>query len=216
LDATGVPYKNRIAEYERKLAEAAQLNQQYQQVLGQYSQPLAVQRPDPASKFDAETIAFVREEARKIAAETGHKMMTRMDAQEQLRDPELFAEADKVFRTLKSNPLWSTVDEVLLTQHAVESAKATLNARKLQAATQNAGNAALTAANRAQAPVGGLPPTTGGGPIPTQDSQFVRDFMSNPESRGMFKKMFPQLSLDSPEGQAKLRKIATREEGYQR
>lgn len=210
LDERGVPYKNRIAEYERKLSEQQALNQQYQQVLGQYMQPqpaAPAAKPDVRQKFDAETLEFVRSVADEIAEQKARQFILRQQVQEQLADVDVVNEARPIYARLRTGA-WATMPDELVQERALSEARLNLELKRAKAAQTAQTQQQMSQANRAPAAAASLPPTMGGTATPTQDTQFVRDFLASPERRKQFRQFYPQLDLNSAEGQQKFRKIA--------
>lgn len=218
-DASGVPYKNRIAEYERKLAERDEMMQRYQQVLGTYQQQQqqpAPSRPDVTAKFDGETQEFVRSIAREVANEAGQKFILKSQLQDSYADQELVREATPIYARLKAGS-WANVPNELVEDRAFAEARAVVAARKQQAATQSQSQQVVAQANR-NAAGASLPTATGGGPVAAQqidaakwlDGGVTTDGL--PNRRRLFRSMFPGLDINSPAGQEKLRRLAQNEE----
>ncbi|KKL61164.1 hypothetical protein LCGC14_2198020, partial [marine sediment metagenome] len=100
LDARGVPYKNTVAELERKLSEAAAINQQYQTVLGErqaQQQAQAVATPvkpsgddDVLAQYSDQDKQAIRILAKQVANEaaeqTGYRFMQQATLQNDLAD----------------------------------------------------------------------------------------------------------------------------------
>ena len=199
LDPGGVPWKNRASEYERKLTEAAQLNQQYQQQIGIYlAQEQAKQqqqRPQPAAgdedeeKLDPTSRKLVyqiarkiaREEAQGIAERTGYRFVQQAEHQNVLaNDPDLYEEAKKQYASFKQHPMWAGVDDTLVQDRAVAQARAVMGEKRK--------GAAAPAAPQNRTP--GVPPTS---PTPTTPAvsgdkqKWLAAYMAQPETMHMFK-----------------------------
>lgn len=221
VDASGVPYKNRAAEWERKAREAEEDRERYRVELGRRAaeeQARAAAQPKPAStieqlkaKYDPEQLAAIQQIAREIAREeaqnTGHQFVTRASIETELQDKELFTEAQQQYAQVNQNPMWARVDEVLRQQHAIEKAKAVIRERKLQAASKGAGDTALEEARRAQAAGAGLPsggtPMGGGTPSGNKREDYIKQFKGNEENLMWHRKICRDMRIDvnSKEGQ---------------
>ena len=150
LDPRGVPYKNTVAELERKLNEAAAINQQYQTVLGerqaqQQTQPQPVAQPVKTgdddilgqySDQDRKAIEIIaRKVANEAAEQTGYRFMQQATLQNDLADnTELMEEARKQYGLFKQNQYWAKQDDLLIQDRAVAEAKNVLLAKKSAAA----------------------------------------------------------------------------------
>ena len=145
LDDRGVPWKNTVAELNRKLAESesarqqvTDLNQQYQVALGQQKNP-APAAPAPTSdlseKFDDVTTQYIQQEARKIANEEATKVAYGMargaELAKVLEDPDIRTEAVSEYNALKANPMYVGKDDMELQYLATNSARATVAERRL-------------------------------------------------------------------------------------
>ena len=145
LDARGVPYKNTVAELERKLSESASLNQQYQTVLGErqaQQQAQAVAAPvkpsgddDVLSQYSDQDKQAIRILAKQVAKEeaeqTGYRFMQQATLQNDLADnTELMEEARKQYGLFKQNQYWAKQDDLLIQDRAVAEAKNVLLAKK--------------------------------------------------------------------------------------
>ncbi|MGH9967517.1 MAG: hypothetical protein ACREBG_06745 [Pyrinomonadaceae bacterium] len=197
LDPGGVPWKNRASEYERKLAEATQINQQYQQQVGIYiaqekarqqAQPPSPPSPgdedeeklDPISRKLVYQIArkIAREEAQGIAERTGYRFVQQAEHQNVLSgDPELYEEAKKQYATFKQHPMWAGVDDTLVQDRAIAQARAVMGEKRktTPAAPQN------------RPP--GVPPTNPGSSLPAggDKQKWLTAYMAQPETLKMFK-----------------------------
>jgi hypothetical protein len=200
LDERGVPYKNRVAELERKLQEEKDEKLRYMQVLGQQR----TQQPQPqpsyqqtASNADDELFndpeylqveagmtedskRFVRTGlkrigeriAERVAERVGYKFLSNAQVQNDLSaDVEIQKEAQAQYQALFTNPLWARADDVLKQQQAVTAAKAVVNARRLAAAQKTQADKQNFDANRDMAGAANLPRTGGGQPQPTGDEK---------------------------------------------
>ena len=215
VDEAGIPYKNRLAEYERKLAEANDREQRYMAALGQQRQQSPAVDPDAdlESRFDDTTRKYVNrvveKRATEIAENIGYKMMTQVNHTNILSaNQELMEEARKSYQSLKANPLWSKVDDVLVQDRAITEARLNLATKQKAAQTAQQTQQATMDASRAQAAGATLPGTSG---APTQlasdKEKFIKEFMADPENRSWITKG-DRIDPDSPEGQKLLRETA--------
>lgn len=216
LDPTGVPWKNRVAEAQRKAEEAearrqevAQENERYRQELGRVrTQP---QPPAEAARtaktldemegtFDAPTRQYLQElrkhfetVAKQTAEQTGYGLMTDVSHTTVLQqDAELLEETKRQMALLNNNPLWVNADDRLKRDRAIEGAKAVLNAKR-----------AAKPPAPTTPPPGNLPPTHRGAPQPTPDDKqaFLAEWKAEPENVKMFNMFYRGTDINSPEGQ---------------
>lgn len=223
-DSNGVPWKNRVAEWERKAKEAEALNEQYKVALGQLTQQRqAAPNPAPVTddleelgkQFDEPTKKFVvgmiQREARKIAEETGYKFVSQANVQTELQaDPEILKEAQSQYAALATNPLWRNADDVLKQEKAVDAAKAVVLARRMAAGKQTQTEQARQQAERELAAGGNLPGTRGS---PTQQpkskEEYIKTFMADQQNIADFRTAYGRrLDPFSPEGQKAFREAA--------
>ena len=207
--------------------KAAQLEQElrtYQQQMGAYIQqqqqqyrppapPTADRYSQLASKFDAETLELIdlaaERKAQKIAEETGHRFVTQQQHRQLLEgDQELLAEGNKVYAALKANPLWASQPEVIIQDRAIMEARLNLTQRKQQLSQTYQAQQQVTQANRQQSQVANLPGTGNQPAVVDEKERFIRTWMAQPESVEMYKRFNRGLDINSPEGQAKFRKVA--------
>ena len=222
LDARGVPYKNTVAELERKLNEAASLNQQYQTVLGErQAQQQAQVQPTPAkpsgdddvlsnySDQDKQAIRILAKQVAKEEAEqTGYRFMQQATLQNDLADnTELMEEARKQYGLFKRNQYWAKQDDLLIQDRAVAEAKNVLLAKKGAAASAQA----LTDANRAGAQGATLPNTSGqSAVVETKEDReaWINKWQQQWENVAMMKKFHRGVEQGSPEWQKLFREYA--------
>jgi hypothetical protein len=215
LDARGVPYKNTVAELERKLKEKEELNTQYQTVLGQYqaqqqqvqTQTQAVTQPAKAgdddilgqySEQDRKAIEIIAARvARTEAEKTGYRFVQQAAHQNVLADnSELMEEARKQYSTFKQNQVWAQVDDILVQDRAIAEAEKVLLAKKNVAASQQA----VTDANRQGAASANLPNTSGQSVEPPEDKEaWVKKWKEQWENVAMMKKFHRGVEQNSPE-----------------
>jgi len=203
VDESGVPYKNRAAEFERKFKEQEELNRQYQIALGAQQRQQAPVAPVAVSddldelekQFDEPTRKYIDRKIRKVAAEvaeqTGYKFVSQAGVQNELQsDPEIMQEAQRQYQALATNPLWRSADDVLKQEKAVDAAKAVVFARRAAKGKETQTEEARVAAERALANGASLPGTRGAPPQqPTNREEAIKAFMANPEKQAMFEKM---------------------------
>jgi hypothetical protein len=217
LDARGIPFKNTVAELERKLKEKEELNTQYQTVLGQYqaqqqqaqTQTQAVTQPAKTgdddilgqySEQDRKAIEIIAARvARTEAEKTGYRFVQQAAHQNALADnTELMEEARKQYSAFKQNQVWAQVDDILVQDRAIAEAEKVLLAKKNVAASQQA----VTDANRQGAAGANLPNTSGQSVETPEDKEaWVKKWMQQWENISMFKKFERGVDINSPEGQ---------------
>lgn len=204
VDESGVPWKNRAMEMQRKYQEALE-RAQYQ------PQP---PRPPQAAEDDLEPIisqfapevqkplramaAILQKKAERTADSKAYQFVTKMTQQQELADPALRAEAEKQYAVIKNNPAFHGSEEVL-TQLALAQAKVALAARAPQATRV------------INPPPPQAPPTRGNAPpSPANDKEtYIKGFLANPQNIQIAKKIYgPKFNPDNPEGQRKLREAA--------
>ncbi len=214
LDPRGVPYKNTVAELERKLKEQGELNTQYQTVLGQYqaqqqTQPQPVAQPVKTgdddilgqySDQDRKAIELIaRKVANEAAEQTGYRFMQQATVQNDLADnTELMEEARKQYGLFKQNQYWAKQDDLLIQDRAVAEAKNVLLAKKSAAANQQA----VTDANRAAAQGATLPNTSGqSAVVETKEDReaWINKWQQQWENVAMMKKFHRGVEQGSPE-----------------
>lgn len=219
LDDRGVPLKNRIAELERKLGEKDSTLQQYQQLLGQFATQAkppvdTATASDPLeSQFDETTRKYVEavaeRKARKIAEETGYKMMSQAVRQTTLsEDSELLKEAQSQYQQLKSNPIWSNADDNLIQEHAVAQAKSVVTERRR--VNPAAPGQPVPRNSRPSLPRTG-PINYDTAPVVNEKEKYINDFIKQPEYRSLIRKGLTEhgrLDPDSPLGQKVLKELA--------
>ena len=138
LDDRGVPYKNTVAELNRKLAESesarqqvADLNQQYQVALGQKKSTEPAPTNDLSDKFDDATLKMVDERAEQKARTIAYEMARGAELAKVLEDPDIRTEAVSEYNALKANPMYVGKDDMELQYLATNSARATVAERRL-------------------------------------------------------------------------------------
>jgi hypothetical protein len=172
--------------------------------------------PDPLlAQFDEPTRRFVETVATRIADERAnvikHQTLSEMQIQQALAaDPDLLPEARQQYAVIKSNPAWAAVSDNLTQEHAIAQAKSVLADRRRTAQQQTQTQQVTQQVARNQAAAAGLPGTGGALPPPPPSATDSRAeaWMAQPDKREMFKKFYPQMSLETPEGRAKFRRIA--------
>ncbi len=223
LDARGVPYKNTVAELERKLKEQGELNTQYQTVLGQYqaqqqTQPQPVAQPvktgddDVLGQYsdqDRKAIEIIAGRvARQAAEETGYRFVQQAQHQNELADnTELMEEARKQYGLFKQNQYWAKQDDLLIQDRAIAEAKNVLLAKKSATANQQA----VTDANRAAAQGATLPNTSGqSAVVETKEDReaWINKWQQQWENVAMMKKFHRGVEQGSPEWQKLFREYA--------
>ena len=221
LDPRGVPYKNTVAELERKLNEAAAINQQYQTVLGERQAQQQVQaQPAPVKTVDDDVLSqysdqdrkaieiIARKVANEAAEQTGYRFMQQATLQNDLADnTELMEEARKQYGLFKQNQYWAKQDDLLIQDRAVAEAKNVLLAKKSAAANQQA----VTDANRAAAQGATLPNTSGqSAVVETKEDReaWINKWQQQWENVAMMKKFHRGVEQGSPEWQKLFREYA--------
>jgi hypothetical protein len=236
-DESGVHWKNRVAEWQRKAQEAEEraaqqekLNQAYQIALGQrqaaanpapvadeqdemFNDPeyLAVEKdftPDVQKLIRTGFKRIVPRLAQREARRVGDEIMSQASVQSELQDQEILAEAQKQYAALATNRLWSSAPDVLKQEHAVAAAKNVVLARRKAAGSQSDAEKARREAEEALKATASLPGTGGGAPPrPTNRDEFIKNFVANPEKRALFQKM-TGVDPDSEAGKKRLRRAA--------
>ena len=211
LDERGVPYKNRVAEYERKLSEAAERQEKYENLLGQMAaqqRQAAPPSPAPQTLFDDETQRFVDERSRKIAQEVAYAMLSRAQLVQEANDPEIQKEAKAEFQAISQNPAYATWTQDQREVLAVKNAKIAVLGKRLEAGKQQGTQQALQDAAAAQAAGATLPGTSLADKSKGQDKEtYIKAFVADPDERNRVRKMY-KLDPDSQQGQEKLRRVA--------
>jgi len=212
VDERGVPYKNLVAELERKLGEAAEQNTKYQQALGYYAQQYQAPAPQPApvaedveARFDEPTKKFVTQVAAREAKRIAYELVTQANAQQNIgNDQEIQQEATRWYQALKVNPLYSTDSDIKVWDRAVAEARVSVLGRRMEAASK--ATAAATVRDAAAATQ--LPPTRGNNePSATDRDKFIAEFIKDDENRRMVRKL-DRVDPDSEEGQRLLKETA--------
>lgn len=205
---TVVPPENRIAELERKLADA-----EYRRGLAE--QQFQASRPAPVASdddpeltaqlayFDAETQSrlkgivskMVARDARKVAQAVASEVLTQADQAQRLTDnPALVAEARIQLQQLQGHPVFRALPEMALTALAMAQAEAALLKKNIsQLRPPNTTSLPSTTSQR----------------VPTQGEKdkFVADFIANPGNRHWCKRLH-KLDPDSEEGKKRLTEAA--------
>ncbi len=212
MDETGVPYKNRVAEMNRKLEDANRLNQEYQLQLGrlmaQQQVPPKVDEP-LEDKFDDVTRKYVEATAQKVAEQVAHRFISQAQVSQTVNaDPELLNIAKEEYGQLKANPYYSNLRDDQLQAFAVASAESKL--LKKRGSTQQDANraAALRDAAKLQAEGASLPDT--GSSLPSgsvNKEEFIKKFKANDDQRAMVQSYW-EVDPDSMEGQLHLQRAA--------
>ena len=212
VDARGVPFKNTVAELERKLNEAAAINAQYQTVLGErQAQQQAQAQPAPVKTVDDDVLnqysdqdrkaieIIARKVANEAAEQTGYRFMQQATLQNDLADnTELMEEARKQYGLFKQNQYWAKQDDLLIQDRAVAEAKNVLLAKKSVTANQQA----VTDANRAAAQGATLPNTSGqSAVVETKEDReaWINKWKEQWENIAMMKKFHRGVEQNSPE-----------------
>ena len=217
VDESGVPWKNRAAEFQRKFEQEQQINQRYQVALGQQVQPPKPVQQELESKFDSESQQFVDARAAKIAEQTAYRIIARAQmTQEISADTELQRLANEEYGYVNQNPLYSGLPQEVKESLAVANAKAKVFAQRLEAAKKGNVSQAHAQAVQAQAAAASIPGTAAAAPsAPTGKDQYIREYVkewtSEPEKR-KFIRGFYKLDPDSPEALDKIKRAA--EEAY--
>lgn len=219
VDEHGVPWKNRVAEAQRKLQEQIDLNTQYQQALGRFQQTAQPQTTPTQGKYtyelngekyelDAPTAKIVEKIAEEVANRTAHSFVGRAQMQQEASDPEILNEARTIYQNeVLQSPFMAQWNDDARQGWAIKEAQVRVLNRKSQAASQQSSSQALQAAASAQAQAASLPSTQAGGSSNTDKETYIRNFIADPASRAYLKSMH-ELDPDSPEGQEKLKVVA--------
>lgn len=210
VDADGVPYKNRAAEFQRKYEESERAKEALLQAIQNRNAPPA---PEPAKagiddilkQYKPEDQTALRAlyqaavtEAEQRARNVGYSLMTKVSLQSLIQqNPAIKAEAEKIYPTLKANPFWANISDEQLEAMAIQQAAAAVQARQ-------PGSPAPQPVNLPQNRGGGQPPAAG-----DPKEKFIKDWMANEENRGVFQQMYRgKLTLESDAGQKALREAA--------
>ena len=133
VDENGVPWKNRVAEWQRKTEEAEARAKENADLVAQYKVVLGQQRTNPPpteraainrsldemeKTFPPETQEYLRalrtwvqEEAKKTSEQTGYGLMTDVSHTTALQqDAELLEETKRQMAMLNNHPLWAAAD----------------------------------------------------------------------------------------------------------
>lgn len=208
VDEAGVPYKNRLAEMNRKLEEERQRNIQYQIALGQQhapAQPPPTQRRRPQEMFDEETLTGIN----LLVEQKANEIMQKAQISQQLNDPELNNIAQQEYAILASNSIYADWPDIAKQNLAVTRAENKLLRTRQQATAQQTSQQALAAAAQAQASGASLPGTGGGGPQPADDkARFIKKFMEDPYQKQNFQSMYRGIDINSKEAQERMQRVA--------
>ncbi len=234
LDESGVPWKNRVAEWERKAKEQEALNEQYRIALGAQQPRQAPSAPvvlDDDELFnDQEYLAveqgftpdvqkLIRTGLKRIggriadraAKRTGYEFVSQAGVQNEMQDSEVAQEARQQYAALANNPLWSQVPDVLKQEHAVAMAGKIVNARRVSKGQTTQTEEARVAAERALAGGASLPNSRGGAPPaqPKSREEYVKQFISDPQNIADFRTAYGRaLDPNSEKGQKAFREAA--------
>lgn len=223
LDPDGVPWKNRVSEWQRKAQEAEALVENYKVALGAQTQQRQTAPPAPVpdnldeleKQFDEPTRRYIDQKIRRVAQEvaeqTGYKFVSQAGVQNELQaDPEIAQEAQKQYQALATNPLWARADDVLKQEHAVTAAKAVVNARRMSKGRETQTEEARREAERALANGASLPGTRGASPPqPKTKEEYIKTFMADAQNVADFRTAYGRkLDPFSAEGQKAFREAA--------
>ncbi|MDP2734712.1 MAG: hypothetical protein Q8P12_00735 [bacterium] len=225
LDETGVPYKNRVAELQRRLEAEQGLNQRYQQALGQERRP---QAPPPATQsgayflevngqkheFDAASVALVRKLAEEIADQKANSIVGRAQLSNEVSDTEVRAEAENIYRNeVLSNQFYASWNDDAKQAIAIKEARARVFQKRYEAAKKGTLSKAQAEAAQVQAAGASLPGTSGtASPSQTSKEQYIKEFIkenqTDPGKVKIFRSFYQGLDPLSAEGIEKLKRSA--------
>ena len=190
LDDRGVPYKNTVAELNRKLAESesarqqvTDLNQQYQVALGQQkpAEPATSPSSDLSDKFDDATLKMVDERAEQKARTIAYEMARGAELAKVLEDPDIRAEAVNEYNALKAHPMYVGKDDMELQYLATNSARATVAERRLANPPDPNAPPPVEPASRTAASVPATRPSTVPDNTADDPDRDFKTFWSDPE-----------------------------------
>lgn len=214
-DPSGVPWRNRASEYERKFAESQAMVDAYQRQLGQLiAQQQTVRQPETSgtqqdARFDELTTKFVTETAQREAQKIAYSLINRAQLNNEISSsPELNTLAQQEFSVIVNNPLYATWNQEAKEALAVANAKFKLSEKNLEAFKRGGASQALQQANQAQASVSNLPGTGHNlQPALTDKDLQIKKWMDSPDNQLMVRR-FHGVDPASEAGKKKLREVA--------
>lgn len=200
--STPNPLEERLAQLETRLATTAEevskrdvLIQHYQQALGAQRSQTPAATDDLSSKFDAETVRFVRSEAGKIASEQINREVSKLTLQAQAQqrlggDPELVKTAQTVFAEYKNNPYYQNQSEEILMALAATEAEARVNKSRYEKQRADYQRLQADQARQSQAASATLPATTNRPPQydPSDPDKDIKEWMADPQNQTVARK----------------------------